>query len=750
MKNPLIARLPRELKSELGKYIVIFVFIAGMISIVSGFLVASGSMQKAYDESFEKYSIEDGNFTLMNKADESLFETLSQNGVALFENFYFEERTKEIDSTLRIFKIRDEINRACLMQGEMPDSDSEIAIDRLYAQNNSISVGDTLTVGGKSLEVTGLVALSDYSALFSSPSDMMFDAVLFGVAVMTESGFDSFDNSNISYCYSWRYGTSPENDDEAMKMSEELLSVLSQNAVLTEYIPQYSNQAIRFTGDDMGTDSAAITAFLYIVVVIIAFVFAITVSNTIAKESAVIGTLRASGYSRGELIAHYMTLPVLVTLTAAIVGNIVGYTVLKDIAADIVYASYCLPTYVTVWNADAFVKTTVIPVILMLAINFAELWRKLKISPLKFIRRDLSKSKNKKAVRLNTKIGILSRFRIRIILQNIPNYITIAVGIFLANFIMLFGLSFSPMLDKYKDDIISNIIARNQYVLKAPAETATEGAEKYCMTNLKTVSDKLNAETVSVMGIVKNSAYVDIEPDSDSVYISDAYAEKFRIEKGDTVRVKDEYNNIDYEFEVGGIYTYPAGISIFMSDEMFAETFGLERGYFNGYFSDKEITDIDKGYIAMHITEDDLTKTSRQMTLSLSGMIDMMSVFGIIVFMLLIYLLSKIIVEKNAQSISMAKILGYSDKEINSLYVMSTAIVVVLSLVLTLPVINALMSYIYRLMLSGFAGWLPYYAPFEVFVKIVAMGIVAYAVIAFAQTRRVKKIPLDIALKNRE
>ena len=47
---------------------------------------------------------------------------------------------------------------------------------------------------------------------------------------------------------------------------------------------------------------------LYIIIVIMAFVFGITTSNTIAKEAGVIGTLRASGYTRGELVRHYMTL----------------------------------------------------------------------------------------------------------------------------------------------------------------------------------------------------------------------------------------------------------------------------------------------------------------------------------------------------------------------------------------------------------------------------------------------------------
>ena len=44
--NPLNKRFLRELKSEAGKYIVLFVFIAGVIALVSGFLVASGSMSR--------------------------------------------------------------------------------------------------------------------------------------------------------------------------------------------------------------------------------------------------------------------------------------------------------------------------------------------------------------------------------------------------------------------------------------------------------------------------------------------------------------------------------------------------------------------------------------------------------------------------------------------------------------------------------------------------------------------------------
>ena len=59
MKNPLRKRLLRELRQEMGKYFVVFILMVATIGFVSGFLVADGSMLTAYDNSFEKYNIED-------------------------------------------------------------------------------------------------------------------------------------------------------------------------------------------------------------------------------------------------------------------------------------------------------------------------------------------------------------------------------------------------------------------------------------------------------------------------------------------------------------------------------------------------------------------------------------------------------------------------------------------------------------------------------------------------------------------
>ena len=756
MKNPMNRRYLRELRDDFGKYVVLFLFMAGMIALVSGFLVSNDSMQASYEESFTKYNIEDGNFELSEEADETLLDTLEKEDLTIYKNYYLEEETKEVDSTLRIFKNREKINKACLMEGAFPTKKDEIAIDRMYADNNELEVGDTITIRNQKMKITGLVALSDYSALFSNNSDMMFDAMKFGVAVVTEEGFAQFSEDHLHYGYSWIYDEKPEDDTEAKEMADDFLKVLSENAMLENrmlenYIPQYLNQAIHFTGDDMVGDNAMIAAFLYIVVLIIAFVMAITTSNTISKEANVIGTLRASGYSRGELVRHYMVLPLVVMFVAAVVGNILGYSAVKNYMASLYYGSYSLPTFVTRWNADAFIRTTIVPLIMMFVINFAVLTKKMRLSPLRFLRRDLVTRKREKAFRLNTRIPIFTRFQLRVFFQNIPNYVVIFIGIMFANFILLFGFLFSPLLDKFSDEILANMISDYQYVLKMPVETENGDAEKYIAGTLKTLEGRFKVEDVLIYGIEPDSDYVPIDFKEDSdIYISSAYADKYGLEKGDTVTLSQKYGEKEYDFTVDGIYDYPSSIAVFMTMDEYCEIFDKDEGYFNGYFSNTKLDDIEDKMVSTIITQDDLTKTSRQLKLSMGGQMAIFWVFGVVMFLSLIYLLSKIIIEKNSVSISMTKILGYNNREINRLYMMSTTSAVLLSLLLTIPLDNFIMKKMCIGIFADYPGYFPYYVPGITYVKMLVLGVLSYAVVAVLQMKKIKKVPLGEALKNVE
>lgn len=797
MKNPLRKRLPRELKGELGKYLVVFILMVASIGFVSGFLVADNSMLIAYNEGFGKYNIEDGNFRTAEQIHKTQREEIEALGVKLYDNYYVEEPLDN-GSTMRFFKNRQQVDKVCLMKGELPARTGEIAIDRMYADNNNLSVGDTLRSGKRTWKITGLVALSDYSCLFQNNNDSMFDAVKFGVSVVTEEEFDSLEQEKLQYNYSWIYDEKPKTEKEEKEVSEDLMEDMGKIVTLEAFVPRYLNQAITFTGDDMGGDKAMMIMLLYIIMVIMAFVFGITISNTIRKEAGVIGTLRASGYTRQELILHYMTLPVLVTFVGALIGNILGYTVLKDVCADMYYGSYSLPTYVTVWNGEAFGLTTLVPVVIMLVVNYGVLRHKLKLSPLKFLRRDLSGRKQKRAIYLSPKMKIFSRFRLRVIFQNMSNYMVLFIGILFANLLLMFGLLLPSALSHYQVEIQNNMLAKYQYMLQVPvsavsgnkfdglisllefymdSRTDNEDAEEFSAYSLNTLPGKYKSEEVLLYGIEPDSRYVTIdfnntkdkkdeagnkekadnkntanaEKESAAVYISSAYADKFLLHVGDTITLKEKYEKEKYSFKIAGVYDYTAALCVFMPRSELNDIFDLGEDYYSGYFSDTELTDIKSQYIGSVVDLDALTKISRQLDVSMGSMMGMVNGFAIMIYMVLIYLLSKIIIEKNAQSISMVKILGYTNGEISKLYIMSTSLVVVFCLLLSLPLETVIMKVLFReMMLSSISGWITLWIDPMIYVQMFAAGIITYGIVALLEFRRVKKVPMDEALKNVE
>ena len=781
MKNPLNKRLPRELVGEFGKYLVIFLFMTLTIGFISGFLVAGGSMIEAYNNSFEKYTIEDGHFTLDGKATKRMIGKLEDQEVQIVPQFYKDETSVPADrpgkqSTIRLFAVRKKVNKICLMKGKLPETETEIAIDRMYAQNNALKIGEQLKIDGKELMITGFVALSDYSALFSDNNDTMFDSIKFGVAVMTDEGYQSISDTHETYCYSWLYDKKPQNDVEKNDRSEEFVETLATQVAkadmeLKEYVPEYANQAIHFTGDDMGGDRGMMIALLYILIIILAFVFSITINHTIVRESAVIGTLRASGYTKGEIFRHYLAMPVAITLLAALTGNILGYTKMKEVAAAMYYGSYSLPTYKTIWNSQAFILTTVYPVLIMIVVNAITLQRKLRLSPLKFIRRDLSASKKKKAMKL-PHFKFFSRFRLRVIFQNMSGYVVMFIGIFFSSVLLIFGMMMVPLLKHYNQAVLDGMLAKYQYVLTTQVETEDTKAEKYCMTSL-VYQGKSRSEDISVYGIESDSRYLKHKLPQKGVVISESFADKYGVKAGQTLKLSEKYENKTYSFQITDSIPYVAGIAVFMDRDLFNATFDVETGtfetalsdpqllidrlgsseettYYTGYFSNRKLTDIPDKYVSACITQDDMTKLARQLNKSMGSMFRMVNVFAVIMAAMLIYLLTKLILEKNTVSISMIKILGYSNGEIANLYLLTTSAIVALSIIASLGLASWALVAIYQVMMMDFSGWITIYLDKSMYPKMVFMIMAAYGVVALLQFHKIRKIPMDEALKNVE
>ena len=96
------------------------------------------------------------------------------------------------------------------------------------------------------------------------------------------------------------------------------------------------------------------------------------------------------------------------------------------------------------------------------------------------------------------------------------------------------------------------------------------------------------------------------------------------------------------------------------------------------------------------------------------------------------------------------KVFGYGNEEIGRVYLNATTIVVIVSLLVCIPLEALCFNAITIYLASMIEGYIYFYLPIWVYIAIIVIGIVAYFAINMLHVKKVKKIPMREALKNRE
>ena len=116
----------------------------------------------------------------------------------------------------------------------------------------------------------------------------------------------------------------------------------------------------------------------------------------------------------------------------------------------------------------------------------------------------------------------------------------------------------------------------------------------------------------------------------------------------------------------------------------------------------------------------------------------------------LIYLLTKIIIEKNENAISMTKILGYENWEIASLYLLSTTMVVIVADTVSVILGAMVMNQAWKSIMSEYSGWFAFVIEPIGYIKMFVFVLLGYLMVLVLDFRRIRKIPMEEALKNVE
>ena len=746
MRNPLHKSLKKEFLRNRSRYISLSLVLILMIGVVTGFLSVAYSAKELLIKDQISSKVEDGQLALRDRMDVKTKTKLEALGLKVYEQFYTEQSVSR-DTMVRVYRKRFDINRATLHEGRMPNKQTEIALDRLFALKNGYNIRDTIRMSGKSMTITGLISVPDYTSLIQKNSDMMMDPIHFGIAIVTDTGFQTLSTDRIVYSYSYYLDDRELNDFQKQKRADDIQEIcIREGAVLENLLTAQMNQAISFLPNDMGSDIPMVQTLLYIILMILAFIFVVISQTMIEEQASVIGTLLASGYTRRELLQHYMMLPTILIIVSAGIGNLIGYTLFPNLFTDMYYSNYCLPplSIQPVW--EALLSTTVMPFIFMMLILYVLLKRRLRLSPLRFLRKDLRRHRQRRYIPLHGS-SFFQRFRIRIILQNKGSYLVLFLGIIFASFLLMFALILTPSMEQYIRNLEADTRCDYQYLLKAPVQA---DGEKVTLTSLKAyyVGGDLDLD-VTLYGLGPNSGYytdMTLSSDPKSIVISSDFASKMSLQVGDAITLRNPYRDKAYSFTIQDIYPYNAGFSAYMPRNQLNQLLHEDHTYFNGYLSNQPL-DIEEAYVQSVVTRSDLVKINEQMTQAFSQLLPVLTSVSIAIYLVVLYILTRLVTDRNAISMSFLKVMGYTVKEIRSLYLHATTLVVLASLTAALPLCNIALRYLMKFAFMKFTGNLSVYIPGYVYFLVFVTGGVAYLFIKALLTRRIEQMELGYALK---
>lgn len=746
MRNPLHKSLKKEFLRNRSRYISLSLVLILMIGVVTGFLSVAYSAKELLIKDQISSKVEDGQLALRDRMDVKTKTKLEALGLKVYEQFYTEQSVSR-DTMVRVYRKRFDINRATLHEGRMPNKQTEIALDRLFALKNGYNIRDTIRMSGKSMTITGLISVPDYTSLIQKNSDMMMDPIHFGIAIVTDTGFQTLSTDRMVYSYSYYLDDRELNDFQKQKRADDIQEIcIREGAVLENLLTAQMNQAISFLPNDMGSDIPMVQTLLYIILMILAFIFVVISQTMIEEQASVIGTLLASGYTRRELLQHYMMLPTILIIVCAGIGNLIGYTLFPNLFTDMYYSNYCLPplSIQPVW--EALLSTTVMPFIFMMLILYMLLKRRLRLSPLRFLRKDLRRHRQRRYIPLHGS-SFFQRFRIRIILQNKGSYLVLFLGIIFASFLLMFALILTPSMEQYIRNLEADSRCDYQYLLKAPVQA---DGEKVTLTSLKAyyVGGDLDLD-VTLYGLGPNSGYytdMTLSSDPKSIVISSDFASKMSLQVGDAITLRNPYRDKAYSFTIQDIYPYNTGFSAFMPRNQLNQLLHEDHTYFNGYLSNQPL-DIEEAYVQSVVTRSDLVKINEQMTQAFSQLLPVLTSVSIAIYLVVLYILTRLVTDRNAISMSFLKVMGYTAKEIRSLYLHATTLVVLASLTAALPLCNIALRYLMKFAFMKFTGNLSVYIPGYVYFLVFVTGGVAYLFIKALLTRRIEQMELGYALK---
>jgi len=740
-------QLLRDLRSQWSRYLASALLILLGIVVSAGMAAGNGSALNTAKDAQDTGNVEDGYLELTAELTNDQLTSLRNKGLT-FERAEFTDVSAADNSTVRVYENRSTIDRINLESGALPTANDEIALEQTYARAHNLKVGDTLDLDGTRLTITGIGSTPDYATVVARPTDTAADPNEFGTAFTAVSTVESLakQGNTLTTTYVYLLGDS---DMEATDIVNEISNALRDHAgtaQVSSYLEHDDNPRIVTVIDDQTVTVQAAYIAGFVALVLIAYVLSVLTADNIRRQSPVIGTFYALGITRRELIAHYMLLPVILAAVCAVAGTVGGFLAAPAMQNATTY--YSIPALGSVVSPGVIAYGVLTPLITVTLVSFLVLRRKLAKEPLQLLRRDTGQRPPSRATLESLPFAF--SFRLRSFMRAWTTYVLMLLGVVLSLLLMVFSFGMHDSVVSYADDVREDIDFEVVYVFLGAPPTSPDGAETATLRSAKLVGAEGAGASLSVIGIDKDTQYFDVDlsgTDETHVLISKAASLRYGYEVGDEFTL-DPMDTDNRKVVVAGIVDYPQ-MAVFGEHEDVNSLLGLDRGSSNAIVSGTVNDDLDNQAQSV-ISRSDMITSVNTFTQAMRPTILVLFIASIGLFIIVMFLLMRMVVDREQYSISLMKALGYDEAKVGHLYLGNYILLVLLSLTVGLPLSVAIMRPTWQYMISSLATAFPFTTSSRSVILIVVIVLATYGVVRFLSGRHLRGVDVTEILKDRE
>jgi len=420
-KRKLWKSIRKSITHSMGRFISIMLLMAlGSFALV-GLTVTGPDMRATGTTYFNELNSADLTILSDYGIDESERNSIEKaSGIRQVEYLYLKDVViKDTDTSVRILSKPSEISKYRIDEGNLPEQDDEIAIDRTY--KDKYKIGDTIsftekanTEGNETLKrhdykITGFISSSEIISEINMGQTSAGTGELKGYAVVNSDNFDSSVYMMAKLTFTDTENLDPYSDeynDKLQAHKEELTKLLDEqrnnrfSAIKSEYqekiddgqkelddgrtelndakeklekldAPTYSvdNRREIPGGDGYSVyetvseivDSLAkvFPVFLYFVAALVTFT---TMTRFVSEERINNGTLKSLGYQDKDVIQKFVVYGFIAGMTGTVLGITLGHTLLPHIVYNAYKHGFLLPPI----ELHFYVGITILAIILSL------------------------------------------------------------------------------------------------------------------------------------------------------------------------------------------------------------------------------------------------------------------------------------------------------------------------------------------------------------------------------------------------